>query len=469
MKKILYIAFIMVLFSSCSDFLEPKSQDKIVPNTVEQLKEFLLGEVIAREWNDGEDDLRFLPMMTDDVLYYKIPQQRRDLGEAYFGYYSWQREPEIGVNNNMIKDLNWEHFYHDVFTCNIIIDQIPDMEGTDDEKNELFAETYFMRANSYFMLVNLYGEPYDESTASTALGVPINDNPAIENKLFKRNSVKEVYNKIEVDLLKSVEHFKNVTLGENISFPRINAAYLLLSRMYLFEKDYTNAKKYADLVIENMQGNLADLNSFNNTYFINSENSEVIFSYGLLADYIYRKTSSMAMYVITDEFKNLFDSEDLRYKQYYPRDDLKKYFKSKCGCYGKAFRLTEAYLNRAEAEAYLDELSLAKDDVNELRRNRYKEGSDYELVDTDKDSLIQTIRNERRKEFGYEYYRWFDLRRYGMPKITHLYGFPGEEVTYVLEQGSASYTLPIPEEVIKLNPTITQINRINNEPVSSDN
>ncbi len=96
MKKILYITIIALLFTSCDDFLEPKSQDKIIPVKVSQLKEFLLGEVIAREFNDDNDYLRFLPMMTDDMFYYIIPSQRRDIGAAFFGYYSWQRDPEIG-------------------------------------------------------------------------------------------------------------------------------------------------------------------------------------------------------------------------------------------------------------------------------------------------------------------------------------------------------------------------------------
>ncbi len=144
---------------------------------------------------------------------------------------------------------------------------------------------------------------------------------------------------------------------------------------------------------------------------------------------------------------------------FFPRDDYKKYFKGKCGCYGKVFRLAEAHLNRAEAFAYLDEVGDAMDDINEIRRNRFENGKDYELDTDDKQAAINYIRNERRMELSFEYHRWFDLRRYGMPRLVHKYGFPGEEVEYVLEEKSKAYTLPIPLSVTRLNKVIEQIDR----------
>ncbi len=213
-------------------------------------------------------------------------------------------------------DHNWEGYYHDVFTCNVILDQIDDMEGTDAEKYELYAQTYFMRANSYFMLVNLYGEPYEKATASDALGIPINNEAGIENNYYQRSSVEAVYKKIEEDLLLSIENFKKVNVLPNVALPTLNAAYLLTSRMYLYKKEYKLAKDYADLVIGNMQGNLVNLNSFDNDYFLCSGNSEIIFTYGVTKDYLYRKSSSMSAYILTDDFKSLFDADDLRYDNF---------------------------------------------------------------------------------------------------------------------------------------------------------
>ena len=50
-----------------------------------------------------------------------------------------------------------------------------------------------IRAYAYYMLVNLYGEPYDPKTADKAVGVPVNGLIGVENKKFKRESVAAIY------------------------------------------------------------------------------------------------------------------------------------------------------------------------------------------------------------------------------------------------------------------------------------
>lgn len=57
MKIIKYISLLLIVaLTGCDNFLEPKSQDKIIPKTIKDLKEFLLGEVIM-ENSDIEDPI----------------------------------------------------------------------------------------------------------------------------------------------------------------------------------------------------------------------------------------------------------------------------------------------------------------------------------------------------------------------------------------------------------------------------
>ena len=46
MKKLIYI-IVVVLFSSCGDFLEESSQDLIIPKTVRTIVNFCLGRGIS--------------------------------------------------------------------------------------------------------------------------------------------------------------------------------------------------------------------------------------------------------------------------------------------------------------------------------------------------------------------------------------------------------------------------------------
>lgn len=82
---------------------------------------------------------------------------------------------------------------------------------------------------------------------------------------------------------------------------------------------------------------------------------------------------------------------------------------------GAAIRLSEAYLNRAEAYIQLNRTDDAIKDLNKLRQNRIRGYTD----ETEFTNLLEEVRTERRKEFCFEGMRWFDLRRYGMPEIHH--------------------------------------------------
>ena len=108
----------------------------------------------------------------------------------------------------------------------------------------------------------------------------------------------------------------------------------------------------------------------------------------------------------------------------YPADDLRlaKYFKNTVGrqtspsakeysiytpfkwknnsatVYSNAFRISEAYLNRAEAYAVSGETNKALADLNELRENRMKAGAAPLVIDPE--GIVTTVRKERRRELA---------------------------------------------------------------------
>ena len=129
----------------------------------------------------------------------------------------------------------------------------------------------------------------------------------------------------------------------------------------------------------------------------------------------------------------------------------------------RSFRLSEAYLNQAEAEAMLYKLensgehkTKAMELLNTLRQNRLPVGAELGEPATS-DRLVQMARNERRRELCFEGHRWFDLRRYGMPEIKHVwYTDATNSVTYTLREKDPAYVLPIPTDVLLLNKELVQ-------------
>jgi len=349
------------------------------------------------------------------------------------------------------------------FTCNIIIDKTPSMHGTDEEKNQLLAETYFLRAQAYFELINLYGEPYESAEqAEKALGVPINEEITIMDNIYSRETLAKVYAKIESDLHESITRFKNTEWTKNVVHPSLDVAYLFASRLHLYKKEYQSAKNYADSVINNERYQLYDLHTAGLTsysYFINRNNPEIMFCYGMVSfDFIYNYSSTYATYLVSDKLISLFSNDDLRKTTFWDKNKKPHKFSStNSQSYGNTYRLSEAYLNRAEALVFLGKWESAITDINTIREKRIK--NDYEITATNREDALNKVWEERRRELCFEKHRWFDLRRQGMPELRHIFTNGGSRKEYILPTGSKSYTLPIPKKIREQNKIIVNIER----------
>ena len=490
MKKIVLFTALIGMLSSCSKFMEESSQDLMVPKSVKDYKEFLYGEGLK----NGADLTPYLELMTDDVT--DIVDDgcfiSNDWRETMWGYYTWQQNPELDRLNTQQNDKAWDTYYHKVLIANIIIDAVPDMEGSDAEKEDLYGEAYFLRALSYYTLVNLYGLPYNEATAEEDIGVPINLAPTIQDEQFSRASVADVYTLIESDLDASIQHFKQSGLEKSIFRPNLATSYLLASRVSLVKKQWDRTIHYADSVEMSSTARLMDMKTetTGEKTFLSRVNPELLFSYGGydLNNYIKYESGWAAAYSSAPELINLYakgtteegseevKGRDLRLDHFYMEvscwNEAKKYqcpykfYTADYNIYPQVFRLAEAYLNRAEAYAESGQLDKALADLNALREKRFS--SDYALPgNQQKEQVITLVRNERRMELAFEGFRWFDLRRWGCPRIEHLYtdiNNPTSGQTYVLDEGSISYTLPIPKSELDKNLVIENIIRPESNP-----
>ena len=482
MKKIFLYTVLLGLLSSCSEFMKESSQDLMIPKSVKDYKEFLYGEGL----NNGTDLTPYLELMTDDVEDIVddggvIPFSN-DWRETMWGYYTWQQDPELDRLNTQQNDLAWDVYFHKVLIANIIIDAVPDMEGSDAEKNDIYGEAYFLRALSYYMLVNLYGEPYNEATADSDMGVPVNLDPTIQNVQFSRASVATVYAQIESDINASIQHFKAAGIEKSIFRPNLATSYLMASRIALFTKQWENTIKYADSVEMVSSAKLCDLKTrTGDKTFICRANPELLFSYGgyTVHSYIKEDIGWRASYTSSSDLAKLYapgdgetgQGKDLRLDHFYIEITCfnrktylcpyKYYERGDYDVYPQVFRLAEAYLNRAEAYAESGNTTQAIENLDALREKRF---SDYKPLSTEQlpQDVITLVREERRRELAFEGFRWFDLRRWGCPRIEHKYtdaNNPSSGQRYVLEAGSVSYTLPIPKSELDKNMVIENINR----------
>ena len=122
----------------------------------------------------------------------------------------------------------------------------------------------------------------------------------------------------------------------------------------------------------------------------------------------------------------------------------------------KLVRVAELYLDRAEAYAHQPaNLSQAGVILDSLRAARIK---NYTAVTTfaDTTTAIQTVLNERLKELCFEGFRFFDLKRNGLPVTRDPSDVQSFPQALTLSSTDHHFALPIPEHEILANPNMKQ-------------
>lgn len=508
--------------TSCSDFLEEYSQDTAYVRGYADLDELLLGDGyiptgvptnIAEKQGlyTGQQPYYYpyVHLMGDEVDYNIRPTAEANItngypGDEYFGYYTWQQI--VGISSDGIEqraeDDDWNRIYKHINICNMVIATIDDMSAKESEqieKQRIKGEAYFLRGAYYFTLANLYGKPYSPQTAASDPAVPIKLTEYIEDKIFPRNTVDEVFNQAESDL-KQAETLLEGTTRKSYYRANQTATRLLLSRLYLYKQDWDNAAKYAREVIAADDNKLEDLNTLSADFFLNPLLPEIIFTMG--NGCLRRSINSGAKaFSITSDFYSLYDeASDLRTTWYVcPNATYSNYPEYVKGGNETArtslstnflLRTAEAYLNLAEAAAYKSDETTALKALNDLRKKRIRSDV-YSDVTAAGPELISYIRDERARELCLEGHRWFDLRRYSVntvlpyvKTIRHNYTTLDYQLSYVtwsyewvplqtryyeLRTDESAMTLPIPVEVINFNTGMVNNVRTDRQPVETIN
>ncbi len=503
MKKILYIT-VVALMTSCSGFLEEYSQDLVVPKSITDLNETILGSgyIPSHELEENSTGSLewFLNFLDDDIN--TIRTQRASGGisvmnNAYFGYTTWQLEVGRSYNAQGLIDDNllWNDLYARINAANTLIHEAKEMIKLnpleEKEGNTLIGESYFLRAQLYFLLVNLYGDAYAPSSADKKLGVPLKISHYVELGQFKRNTIKEVYDQIIFDLKESIEYFENGVETNVIYRASKEASQLLLSRVYLYTQSWEMATDVAMDMLESKKTltNLMNVQIDTASYAISANSVELIFSQGTL-NLQGKLNGEAAGFCVSRDLYNLYEDDDMRKDIYYSvsgdKDSValnRKYrtdFHVSRVSDAYTLRVAEAYLNAAEGAALSGDEALANKYLHELKGNRIK---NYLAKNYSGESLISEIRDERRRELAFEGHRWFDLRRYAVNTdypysktlVRNFTVYDDDDNlkfvqcdTYELMPMDLAYTFSIPIKVLELDTDLEQNERELREPVSTD-
>lgn len=495
MKKLLLISWsiLLLLLAGCSDFLEPKSSDEYVPENATALDELL----VQNAYTNYDVSVRLF--MYHNLFGDDITVTDANVGfleseslqhELWFSLYTMQPDMFVDIEYIPGAGYAWDDYYKMILGCNAALDYLDKVKDTEEMKRYVAAQALALRAFYYFNLVNLFGAPYNYD--ADAPGVPLKLTSNLTTERVTRNSVREVYEQICEDLTESDSLFRllpsNQQFDKNfrISLPAVR---FLRSRVNLYMENYAETIRWADSVLQWREFRLYDLASFvPSTYtpkphFGDYTTGEVIWCYGSCKDLTdltgwrcYEPGTSGRMsglFVASPDLLDSYAPNDTLRSVLYILDENESWVYTgrrepagKVPCnqtqgvddragFALSFRLSELYLNLAEAYAMSGNDERALYYLNALRRKRIKEYED--LTGLAGEALIQFVKEERRRELCFEGHRWFDLRRWGMEAFTRKWKqFDGAYENYVIEKNDPAFTLPIPEEVLRRNPGLEQ-------------
>ncbi|MEL6557728.1 MAG: RagB/SusD family nutrient uptake outer membrane protein [Bacteroidota bacterium] len=241
--KILFACAVLMSFSTgCSDFLEVSPQNQLTQSSFPSNEADALAATnavyqVLREANYHRGFYPIDDIMSDDALKGSSPgDQSGNLGP--FDTFDF-------APTNIFLNGWWGALYLGVRRANVVINRVPDVEMDEALKLRYLGEARFLRALYYSDLARGYG------------GVPLitSDQPDLS---ALRSTLDETYALIEDDLLFAIDalpeksDFGNNDLGRATK----GAAKALLSRVYLYMKQFDKAAALADEVVASAQYNL---------------------------------------------------------------------------------------------------------------------------------------------------------------------------------------------------------------------
>ncbi|PWN67557.1 RagB/SusD family nutrient uptake outer membrane protein [Chryseobacterium oncorhynchi] len=444
MKKIFLSIALFSLAASCKDdYLDIKQEGYTEASSFFKTENDAMLATNAiysflRSWDNSAFPYQFMfGVPADDVVKGSNPGDASFINEYDNFTYT--------VSNEGVKGY-WIGQWQGLNSCNQVITNVPKIDMDSALRTRLVAEAKMLRAYLYFNLVRIYG------------GVPIFDGLQSNYKV-PRNSVEEVYNFIISDLTSAAEILPQSYPASDLGRVTKGAALGLLSKVYLYKKDWKKAYDTSNQVMS--MGYDLDPD-FNHVFRPAGEfGKESVFEVNCDCMPPLKGSQYAEVQGVRDQFgwgfftpssalENAFEPGDIRKEltilrngETTPEGDLiamgdaqsvttynqkvyvpKALNKSACG-YGsiqniRILRFAEILLINAEAANELGNSATAVTNLNRVRTRAQLAGT----TASTQGALRTAIWNERRVELAMEGDRFVDLVRTGQAAtVLASYGF----------------------------------------------
>lgn len=450
MKKstpiILFSLLLFTLLSGCEKFLDEKSDKRLsVPTTIEDFQAMInnygvlnndfiaAGEVSSDDYYISDSDF--------NGLYYESDKR----------LYTWQ--PDYVTRPISSAGDEWYNCYKPINLCNSILKGIDENYLTGTKANQIRGQALVFRAARYLDGVQIWSPVYNKETASEDLGMVLRLEPDM-NIPSKRSSVQQTYDQIIEDLTNAIQLLPLESIS-NPTLPDYSIANGLLARTYLFMGNFDKALHYAKESLEYTNAEVIDFNTLDSSLdfpipAINESSPELAF-WSIL---YFAHPLNQAIAKINPELYNLYNDNDLRKVIYFKQnpDNTQSFKGTHVGAFGLINGLTpaELLLIIAECNVRSGNLAVAAETINQLLIKRIKSDYFVPVSFSDKDSALEMVLNERRKELLMRGLRWADIKRLNRDGYNITLTRIVNDQVYSLPPNDLRYAIALPETVVEI-------------------
>lgn len=482
MKRIHHIIVLLTLImfgQSCSeDFLDRKPLGTLTQDTFFKTSDQAIQSVNAiyamfRTWDmTGLPYLGATDIISDDA----------DKGSSENdGLYLKELDDFLFDPTNQTFSTIWSGHFQSIARANVAILNIPGIDMDATLRDRLVGEAKFLRAFTYFRLVQWFGE------------LPIISQPLSEEEYFNqvRMPVNQVYAFIEQDLKDAIAALpeKSKYASEDLGRATKGAAKGILAKLYMLEQKFPEALTLCEEIIQS--GEYSLIPQYNTIFTQANENgTESVFEIGAVAlqaavagpgatpfnmvqgvrgtpnlGWGFNRPSDdlVASYeagdprrqatviyvgeVLPDGVTIVQDNPDIFNERYNQKAWVPNHPGLQDNGPGniRILRYADVILLAAEAANETGNPAKALTYVNQIRK-RARGTNNFILKDltiTNQSDLRLAIRKERRSELAMEQHRWFDLKRWNIQAET----FAKVGKTFV---GNKHELFPIPQTEVDL-------------------
>ncbi len=375
--------------------------------------------------------------------------------------------------------------YQGVYRCNLVIQQVPAIQMDATLKQRYLGEAKFLRALYYFYLTAEWGE------------VPLFTTPFIDPKdaLIAKSSIADIQKVMIQDLTDAMAGLPVSYGSADLGRATQGAAKALLGKVYLYKKDYTNAAKWFEAVINSGTYGLMDNfdQIINRSYENNKESIfEIQFASAAAGasspvgddrEYHYwpqvngGSSEVSPTQSIVDEFEPndprkdyelfYYDGQpfapqlstsslnlDVYKKSWSPtgynirKGQVPILFINSRGTNYPLIRYADVLLMYAEAA---NELGLYPEALDAINKVRQRPSVNMPAITSaqagTRDDIFKAIVHERRVELAFEQHRFDDLKRWGL----------ADSVLAALGYKPRNRYFPLPQLELDVNPKLVQL------------